>query len=161
MSQELLCAIRDTEGWMKHFTRFDYFEAFKKYTATYGPTCMKVLGEADEDAMKKMAGEILDELALDWGKERIWNRSNARFASKQMIIDFFSPMLLGLEEPHCQRFAEILRDEWTARFSKEAYAIATYKQIRAGFRNVIFGLEMKDTLLELEREQEETEKNQK
>ncbi len=161
MSQELLCAIRDTEGWMKHFTRFDYFETFKKYTATYGPTCMKVLSGADEATMKTMAEEILDALAADWAKERIWNRSNARFADKQMLISFFSPMLMGLDEPHCQRFAEIMRDAWTARLPKDPYEIATYKQIRAGFRNVILGLEMKDKLLDLEREQEEAEKNSK
>ena len=161
MSQELLCAIRDTEGWMKHFNRREYFDTFKKYTTTYGPVCLKLLGEADEDALKAIAEEVLDGLAADWAKERIWNRSNARFAAKQMLIGYVSPMLMGLEEPHCQRFAEILRDAWAVRLPKEAYEIATYRQIRAGFRNAILGLEMKDKLLELEQMQEEAEKNKK
>ena len=161
MSQELLRAVRDTEGWMKKFNRFDYFNGFKAYTAQYGPMCMKLLCGMEEDAMKTAAGEILDELAAGWAKEKIWNRSNARFADKQMIIGFFSPMLLGLEEPKCQQFAEVLRDEWAKRLPKEAYEIASYKKIRAGFRNVILGLELKDKLLEMEKEAEEAEKNQK
>jgi len=161
MSQELLCAIRDTEGWMTHFNRREYFDTFKKYVAAYGPTCMKVLGGADEATMKTVAEEILDALAADWAKVRIWNRGNARFANKQMLIGYFSPMLMGLEDPNCQRFAEILRDTWTARLPKDSYEIATYKQIRAGFRNVILSLEMKDKLLELEQIQEEEEKSQK
>ena len=51
-------------------------------------------------------------------------------------------MLLGLEEPGCQRLAELLRDGWAARWPKDAYGITDYKTIRGGFRNVILGVDL-------------------
>ena len=44
---------------------------------------------------------------------------------------------------------------------KEAYGLATYKQLRRGFRNVILGMEFKDELREIEEDQEEAEKQKK
>ena len=52
------------------FVRFSTqstFNAFRKYTTTYGPACQKLFANADEDAMKAIAGEVLDVDAVTGG----------------------------------------------------------------------------------------------
>lgn len=161
MNPELFSAVLEDKIWMEHFSRTEYFNAFRAYTQQYGPAYMELVRGQDDAALTAMANELLDAVAAAAAKVRIWNRFNVRFNAKQMIIGYLSPMLLGLEEDGCRRFAEILRNEWSTRWPKEAYELATYKMIRAGFRRMVLSLELKDNLREQEDEIVEQEKNQK
>ena len=51
-------------------------------------------------------------------------------------------MLLGLDEPLCQKLAEELRDVWNARRPKDPYDITTYAKLQRGFRNVVLGIDI-------------------
>ena len=162
MRSELLAAIQDRKYWMENFTRRGYFEAFKKYTQTYAQPYLTAIREAkDEAGRAALAVELMDALEAGWAKERIWNRTKARFSDKEMIINYLSPMLLGLEDEACDAFAKQLQALWAERLPKEAYGLATYKQLRRGFKNVILGMEFKDELREMEEDQEEAEKQKK
>ena len=162
MRSELLAAIQDQKYWMDNFTRRGYFEAFKKYTQTYAPVYLAAICEAkDETGREALARELMDGLEAGWAKQRIWNRTKARFSDKEMIINYLSPMLLGLEDEACGDFAKQLQAVWAERLPKEAYGLATYKQLRRGFKNVILGMEFKDELRELEEDREEAEKQKK
>lgn len=161
MKPELLSAVLEDKSWLERFSRTEYFNAFREYTQQYGPAYMELVRGQDDAALTALANELLDSVAAAAAKVRIWNRFNVRFNAKQMLLGYLSPMLLGLEEENCRRFAEILRDEWAVRWPKEAYQLATYQKIRAGFRRMVLGLELKDNLRELEDEIVEQEKNQK
>ena len=161
MKQEVLLAIQDHD-WMKRFTRLEYFQAFKEYTTQFAPIYLtEIKSAASNNALQELAEELLNELEAAWAKQRIWNRSGAKYSDKQMLIGYLSPMLLGLEDADCQAFAQLLQQTWSERWPKDAYQIAPYKEIRGGFRRVILGLEFKDNLRELEEAQEEAEKNKK
>ena len=162
MNVELIAAIKDRQYWMERFTRQHYFNAFKKYTETYGPLYIAAVRKANDEAgLKAMAEELLGELEASWAKERFWKRTRAKFDDKEMIIGYYTPMLLGLPESRCRRFAEILQEIWTERWPKDGYRVAEYKQIRDGFRNVVLGIELKDELRPLEDKIEEAERNKK
>ena len=162
MRAELLAAVQDNKEWMKRFSRREYFQAFKDYTATYASQYLaEVRAAGGEDRLKAKAEELLDDLAAGWAKKWFWSRSEAKSMDKQMLLCYLTPMLLGLEDESCRRFAEILQQSWSARWPKDGYQLATYKELRKGFRNVIMGLEFKDDLLELEQAQEEAEKDKK
>lgn len=162
MKSELLAAIQDRKYWMDNFTRRGYFEAFKKYTQTYAQPYLTAIREAkDEAGRAALAGDLMDALEAGWAKERIWNRTKARFSDKEMLINYLSPMLLGLEDEACGDFAKQLQAVWAERLPKEAYGLATYKQLRQGFRNAILGMEFRDDLREMEEAQEEAENQKK
>ena len=162
MREELLAAIQDDGTWMKRFTRLDYFRAFKDYTVKFAPTYINAIKNAEsENGLQTLIIGILDDLEAGWAKKRIWKRGDAKYNDKQMLICYLSPMLLGLEDESCRKFAEAMQQEWAARWPKDAYQVATYKELRRGFRNVILGLEFKDELRELEEAQEEAEKGKK
>ena len=59
-----------------------------------------------------------------------------------MLALYLSPMLLGLEEPGCQRLAELLKEEWRARRPGDSYETVAYREIQEGFRNAIMGIEI-------------------
>ena len=161
-AEVLLAAIQDNKEWMKRFSRREYFQAFKDYTAAYAAQYLaEVRAAGSEEGLKAMAEEILDLLAAGWAKKWFWNRGEAKSIDKQMLLCYVTPMLLGLEDEDCRRFAEILQQAWLARWPKDGYQLATYKELRKGFRNIIMGLEFKDDLRELEEAQEEAEKNAK
>ena len=158
MREELVAAIQDNVTWLKRFTRFEYFNAFKEYTEKYAPIYINEVSNLEsEDDLQALASGVLDNLESGWAKKRIWKRGDAKYNDKQMLICYLSPMLLGLEKESCCRFAEALQQSWAVRWPKDAYQLATYKEIRRGFRNVIFGLEFKDDLRELEEAQEAAE----
>lgn len=69
-----------------------------------------------------------------------------------MLVEYLSPMLLGLEEPGCGQLAEVLCQGWAARWPKEAYRIATYAQIQSGFRNSILGIDLANKHMDPERD---------
>lgn len=162
MRQDFLSAIQNNRDWMKRFTRLEYFQAFKDYTTQFAPIYICEIKEAaSNNTLQELVEEVLKELEGGWAKQRIWNRGTAKYNDKQMLISYLSPMLMGLEDAECQQFARLLQQTWAERWPKDAYQIATYKEIRKGFRNVILGLEFKDDLRELEEAQEEAEKNKK
>lgn len=162
MRAELLAAVQDNKEWMKRFSRREYFQAFKDYTAAYAALYVTEVRAANgEDGLRAMSKEFLDALAAGWAKKWFWNRSEAKSMDKQMLLCYLTPMLLGLEDDDCRRFAELLQQTWVSRWPKDGYQLATYKELRKGFRNVIMGLEFKDDLLELEQAQEEAEKDKK
>lgn len=159
MRGDLLEAIQNSSRWMDGFTRVDYYKVFREYVERFGPCYLETVREqADDAGLKALAEEMLNELEAGWKKQRIWNRSSAKFNDKQMLIRYLSPMLMGLEEPGCQQLAELLRDGWCSRWPKDAYQIATYQELRRGFRRVVLGIELKDDLRELEEEIEKKEK---
>ena len=42
-----------------------------------------------------------------------------------MLVEYLSPMLLGLEEPGCGQLAEVLCQGWAARWPKAAFETAS------------------------------------
>lgn len=160
MNSELLAAIQDNAYWLGKFTRREYFTTFKQYTERFAPVYLTAVREAGEN-QESLAKELVDALAAGWAALRPWNRGTAKFNDKQMLVSYLSPMLLGLEDPGCEQFARTLQAEWGARWPKDGYTISSYKEIREGFRNMIFGIEMKDNLLALEEKQAEAEKKKK
>lgn len=160
MTAAVYPALQGSEVWVKRFTRQEYFHAFQEYTGRFGPACMEAVKGKDDAALTALAEELLELLEAGWAKQRIWNRAKARFNDQQLLLGFFSPMLLGLEVPECRRLAELLQERWAARRPKEAYRLTDYATIRDGFHNVILGFTFPDKLLEQERREEE-EKNNK
>ncbi len=152
MSAELLAAIQTGRTWLDRFTRREYPKAFREYTERFAP----VYGEAvqktggDEAALQALAEEILDGLADGWKRQRVWNRAAVKVNEKQMMVDYLSPMLLGMEDTDCPRFAELLRDRWAARWPKDAYSIVSYARIAGGFRNSILGIDFANKHLDTE-----------
>lgn len=142
MNDELLAAVQTGREWMDRFTRKEYTRAFREYTQRFGPLYMEAVRAAGEKGLGALAGSLLDGLEEGWKRQRFWNRAAVRATEKQMMVTYLSPMLLGLEEPGCQRLAELLRDGWAARWPKDAYGITDYKTIRGGFRNVILGVDL-------------------
>lgn len=162
MNRDLLPAIQDYDYWQEYFNRVNYFKGFRLYIEKYGQLYMEAVRAAgNEEGLKQLACDILDALEKSWPKHRFWSRSDEKHNSKMMLIQYLSPLLLSFEDPDCTRFAELLRDEWAARWPKEAYGITTYKQLRRGFRNVIMGMEFHDKLLDIEEEEEAAEKKKK
>lgn len=143
MREELLAAILAGTEWTSRFTRREYTKAFKQYTETFSEVYVEAVREAGE-GLQSLAEEILDGVEAGVARQRIWNRSVTRTNGKMTIVQYLSPMLLGLEEPGCPQFAEVLRDAWNARRPKDTYDIASYKKIQKGFKNVILGIEIPD-----------------
>lgn len=150
---ELCAAVQDARRYLDRFTRHDYTKAFKEYTERFAPLYLQAAGETDggDEAAARLAESLLDTLEDGWKEKKFWNRSAVRVNEKQMMVDYLSPMLMGLEDPRCPRLAEALRDGWGRRWPKDAYRIATYSEIKGGFRNVILGIEMPNRQREEER----------
>jgi len=157
MRQELLDAIQTGETWLKQFNRQEYGRAFKTYVKTYGAAYMEETraAEGKEELLRALADQILNGLEEGRRKQRFWNRSVARTNEKMTIVQYLSPMLLGLEEPGCKELARLLRDGWNARYPKDKYEIASYERIRKGFRNVILGLDLGSLNRNSEEDEEE------
>lgn len=142
MELEMLCrAFQETKPWIDEFRKRTYEKAFKAYTEQFGPCYQEAVREAGEEGLSALAGEILDGIEAGWKRQRPWNRAAVRVMEKQMAVDYLSPMLLELPEPMCQTLCDLLRQNWAARWPKEAYGIATYTQLKKGFRNTIMGIE--------------------
>lgn len=143
MDLELLCrAIQETRPWMDEFRKRTYEKAFRAYTDRFGPCYLEAAREAGEKGLRGLAGEILDGVEAGWRRQRPWNRAAVRVAEKQMTVDYLTPMLLELSEPLCQALCESLREEWAARRPRDAYGIASYQKLMAGFRDTILGIEL-------------------
>lgn len=143
MDLELLCrAIQETRPWMDEFRKRTYEKAFRAYTDRFGPCYLEAAREAGEEGLRGLAGEILDGVEAGWRRQRSWNRAAVRVAEKQMTVDYLTPMLLELPEPLCQALCESLREEWAARRPRDAYGIASYQKLMAGFRDTILGIEL-------------------
>lgn len=144
MSKELLAAVQTGRAWLDRFTRRGYPKAFKEYTERFAPAYIEAVRSAggDEAALRLLADSLLDGIAEGWKRQRVWNRSAVKVNEKQMMVDYLSPMLLGLEEPGCRRFAELLRERWAVRWPKDEYHLAGYAEIQGGFRNSILGIDL-------------------
>lgn len=143
MDLEMLCrAVQETRPWMDDFRKRTYEKAFQAYTDRFGPCCLEAVREAGEEGLQSLAGEILDGIEAGWRRQRPWNRAAVRASEKQMAVDYLSPMLLELPEPLCQALCEFLREEWAARWPKDAYGIASYQQLMEGFRDTVLGIEL-------------------
>ena len=147
MNPEALCAaVQSAAYWLERFTRKGYANAFKEYTEKYSPAFLEAVAETagDEAAIGALAENVLDSLEAGWQSHRRWNRSAVRVNEKQVIVDYLSPMLLGLEEPLCQTLAKELRRRWEERWPKDVYHITTYTAIQSGFRNAIMGFDLEN-----------------
>lgn len=149
---ELLSAIQTGRTWLDRFTRRGYPKAFKDYTEQFAPAYLEAVEKAggDEAALQSLAEEILDGLAEGWKRQRVWNRAAVKVNEKQMMVDYLSPMLLGMEDTDCPRFAALLRDRWAARWPKDTYSIVPYAKIVGGFRNSILGIDLANKHLDPE-----------
>ena len=145
MNGELLAAVQAGRTWLDRFTRRGYPEAFREYTARFGPAYLEAVRAAGgvETALQALADEVLDGLEAGWKRQHFWNRSSVMVNEKQMMVDYLTPMLLEQAETDCPRFAEVLRDRWAARWPGDGYRMAPYDQIQAGFRNAIMGIELR------------------
>lgn len=140
MELDALCAaVWEAPEYLGRFTRREYTKAFREYTQRFGPAFMEAVGE---EMPSGLAERMLDALTARWGTLRFWNRSAVRVNEKQMLVNYLSPMLLGLEEPACGELAEKLCQGWAARWPKDAYRITDYATIQGGFRNVILGIDL-------------------
>ena len=139
---ELLLAMNG-RPWLERFRRRDYRDAFLEYTERFGPLYMAAVKEAGEEGLPALASALLDGLEEGWKRHHFWDRGIAKAGEKQMVVDYLSPMLLGLETPGCARLAELLRDGWTARWPKDSYQLASHAEIQSGFRHAILGIEIR------------------
>jgi hypothetical protein len=153
MNQELLDAVRDTDGWMARFTLTEYSGAFREYTERFGPLYMEAVRGADGQ-LEPLAEEWLRGLEAEIARQRFWNRTVFRSNVKMVVIQYLSPMLIGLEEPSCKRLAELLRQGWAARWPKEAYKIASYRTLLKGFRYTLLGFDLTRQRSDMEEEEE-------
>lgn len=145
MRVDALCAaVLNGHQWLELFRLKTFPDAFRAYMEEYGPAYRQALAECgdSEEALNTLAADILDMLEQHWKRERIWNRSVVRQETKQMLVNYLSPMLLELEEPGARTLCAFLRDGWTARRPKETYRIASYQRIESGFKNAIMGIEI-------------------
>lgn len=143
MDLELLCrAFQETSPWMDQFRKQTYKKAFRAYTDRFGPAYLEAAREAGEEGLHRLAGEILDGIEAGWRRQRPWNRGTVRVMERQMAVDYLSPMLLELAEPLCRTLCQSLREEWTARWPREAYSTATCEELYRGFRDTIMGIEL-------------------
>lgn len=143
MDMEMLCrAFQETRPWIDEFRKRTYEKAFQAYTERFGPSYLDAVREAGEEGLSHLAGEILDRVEAGWKRQRPWNRGAVRVMEKQMAVDYLSPMLLELPEPMCHTLCGLLRENWAARWPKDAYGAATYAQLKRGFRDTIMGIQL-------------------
>lgn len=140
--RQLLSAILSGRKWLPRFTMNSYASAFKQYVEEFGPTYMEA--SRTTPSIPALASELLDGMEASWAGERIWNRTAARMDTLQMLVNYLSPMLLGLEEPACGELAKCICDGWAERRPKEAYRTASYQKVRGGFRRAILGIPLPD-----------------
>lgn len=139
----MLCrAVQETRPWIDNFRKRTYEKAFRDYTERFGASYLEAVGEAGENGLDGLAGQILDGIEAGWKRQRPWNRGAVRVMEKQMAVDYLSPMLLDLPEPMCRTLCGLLRDGWAARWPKDAYGAATYRELKRGFRDTIMGIEL-------------------
>lgn len=120
MNEELLAAVQNGQDWLEQFTRHDYAGAFQAYTRRFAPAyaaAVRAAGGEDEAALSTLAEGLLDGLEAGWKRQRVWNRTTARINDKQMLVEYLSPMLLGLEEPGCPRLGPLGRPLAKGRLS--------------------------------------------
>ena len=153
----LLSALREPASWLARFSRRDYEGAFADYGERFAPVWREAVRETagEEAALAAMAEALLDALAAEWKRRRPWDRTNARLDTKQMLVEYLSPLLLAQGDPGCRRLAELLRDGWAARWPRDAYRIASYARIQRGFRSTIMGFEVHFPPKEAERDRED------
>lgn len=151
---ELCTAVTEARVYLDRFTRHSFVAAFREYTERFGPLYMQAVRDSggSETALRAMADALLEELEHGWKLQRVWNRSAVRVNEKQMLVDYLSPMLEGLEEPLCGEFARILCAAWAERWPKDTYRIASYAEIRDGFRNTILGIDFSNKHLDSDRD---------
>lgn len=143
MEIAFLCqAFQETRPWIEQFRKKTYEASFKAYTDRYGPAYLEAVREAGEAGIRDLSERILNGIEAGWKRQRPWNRGVARTTEKQMAVCYLSPMLLELPEPLCQALCESLREEWAARRPRDAYGIASYQKLMAGFRDTILGIEL-------------------
>lgn len=141
MYEELLPAIRERQLWLSKFRAHTYPNAFRAYAERFGPLYGAAVRQRDEEELSALAEGLLDQLAEGWRRCRIWGRGARRAEEKQMVVIYLTPMLL--ESPEGSRLAELLRAAWLRRWPKDRYEIATCEEIQGGFRNAIFGIELR------------------
>ena len=139
--EQLLAAFQNAGNWLGRFNVRNYVEAYREYCSQFAPMYLEAIQEYGAD---ELANALLDALEAGWKRQRIWNRSTARMDDKDILVRYFSPMLLDYSEQGGDHLAAAVRDGWNARFPKEAYQIAPYKQILGGFRNTFLGIDVPD-----------------
>ena len=135
MSTPLASAIQEGRPWLDRFTRREYAKAFRAYVDAYGNDCHAQIETAADPA--ELAEALLDELAQGRKQERFWNRGAKVFDEKQVVIKYFTPMLLQQGD---EAFAEQFRQAWISRWPKDSYEHATFEQLNKSFVNVILGI---------------------
>lgn len=137
--ESLCAAVREAPRYLERFTRREYTGAFREYTERFGQLYMGAVRETEgeESALRELADQLLNCLENGWRSQRFWNRGAVQAREKQMVVAYLTPMLVGLEEPLCGRFAEVLRDAWAARWPRDVYYVATYAQMQSGFRSFL------------------------
>lgn len=140
-AEALLAAVRDEKLWIGRFTQTGYKAAFQEYEVRFGPAYREAVQSAGAEGLEALTAALLDGMEADWARQRPWNRSLARLNTRQMLVQYLSPLLLSMEErtPGCRALAESLRDGWAARWPKETYQMATWKALQGGFRRTILG----------------------
>ena len=142
MSPERLCtALQNAAFWLPRFRLKSYPAAFEEYCREFGPLFEEALSQCGEDT-QALAESLLDEIEALWKKERPWNRSAVRADTKQMLVDYLSPMLLSLEKPGGAELCKALREGWTARRPRDPYLIASFEGLQKGFKNALMGIEI-------------------
>ena len=137
-AEALLAAIQDGKPWLARFTGKEYDRAYQEYRAAYAPLFREAVLADGEEGVEALTEVLLDGLAEGWARQKPWNRSLAMLNDKQMIVCFLGPMLM--EDPVCAPLEEKLREDWAARWPKEAYRAAAQEKIRKGFRPTFLGI---------------------
>ena len=136
MTEKLLQAIEKGEIWLHDFNRCDYEKSFAAYCKAYAPLYTAASAQC---APKALAQELLEALAARQQRVLRWKRKVKRTNDQLMATFYLTPMLLQCEEASCKLLAQELCRQWSERWPADAYRLADYESIAAGFRNTVMG----------------------
>lgn len=140
--EELAGAIQTPRPWLERFLKRDCEDAFQEYQERYGPLYDSAAREAED--LGALAESLMDAWERGWRRHRFFDRSGVRAEEKQVLAVYLTPMLLARREPACQVLCRRIQEAWTARRPRDGYQLADFQTLRAGFRNSVLGIPLKD-----------------
>lgn len=140
--EELAEAIQNPRPWLARFRKREYPEAFRDYRELYGPLFDRAAREAEDVTV--LAEELAAAWERGWRRHGFFSRSTVQAEEKQVLTVYLSPMLLEREEPAARTLCRCLREVWAGRRPRDAYQLASFETLQAGFQDSILGIPLKD-----------------
>lgn len=130
------------------FSEAQYEEVFEEYVEQGRPAFQKlemicvvkpdlrevVLEDVCAEVVKEIRGNVME------AKKHWWsNKQSMRLDRyKMIIVGYLNPAVLDMKLRISEEFCEKLREMWLEEFPKEAYEIASEKEIASGFNQSWF-----------------------